>query len=149
MKTNHVLGCPHPHIPSDHFPLLVEFGLTLPGKNRVCCCCCCFSPCPAHPGSSSFLADRPRNLAVSTGLLQRFFTFNDVGFCVQLNRCSVVCNSGHFGQVSDTILLGSLFILARNVFRYTLYPERNSVCSDSPRCVQKMVSIFGPMPRHI
>jgi len=34
MKENKVLGCPHPHIPSDHFPLLVEFGLTLPVMSR-------------------------------------------------------------------------------------------------------------------
>lgn len=27
-KDNKVLGCPHPHIPSDHFPLLVEFELS-------------------------------------------------------------------------------------------------------------------------
>jgi len=29
LKESKIIGCPHPHIPSDHFPLLVEFGLTL------------------------------------------------------------------------------------------------------------------------
>lgn len=28
LKENKVVGCPHPHIPSDHFPLLVELELT-------------------------------------------------------------------------------------------------------------------------
>lgn len=27
---NKVIGCPHPHVPSDHFPLLVEFEMTPP-----------------------------------------------------------------------------------------------------------------------
>jgi hypothetical protein len=27
MQTNKIVGCPHPHIPSDHFSLLVEFEL--------------------------------------------------------------------------------------------------------------------------
>ena len=26
-KANKVVGCPHPHVPSDHFSLLVEFEL--------------------------------------------------------------------------------------------------------------------------
>ncbi|RWS26826.1 CCR4-NOT transcription complex subunit 6-like protein [Leptotrombidium deliense] len=30
LKENKVGGCPHPHVPSDHFPLLVEFELTPP-----------------------------------------------------------------------------------------------------------------------
>ncbi|XP_076368304.1 uncharacterized protein LOC143255860 isoform X2 [Tachypleus tridentatus] len=28
LKENKIAGCPHPHIPSDHFPLLVEFEIT-------------------------------------------------------------------------------------------------------------------------
>uniref|UniRef100_A0A1B6M6E9 poly(A)-specific ribonuclease n=1 Tax=Graphocephala atropunctata TaxID=36148 RepID=A0A1B6M6E9_9HEMI len=28
LKENKVIGCPHPHIPSDHFPLLVELEMT-------------------------------------------------------------------------------------------------------------------------
>ncbi|XP_052685301.1 uncharacterized protein LOC128165125 isoform X1 [Crassostrea angulata] len=34
-RQNKVLGCPHPHVPSDHFPLLVEFEMparSLPGS---------------------------------------------------------------------------------------------------------------------
>ena len=27
---NKVLGCPHPHIPSDHLPLLVELEMQIP-----------------------------------------------------------------------------------------------------------------------
>jgi len=27
---NKVQGCPHPHIPSDHFPLFVEFEMPVP-----------------------------------------------------------------------------------------------------------------------
>lgn len=27
---NKVVGCPHPHIPSDHFPLFVEFEMPVP-----------------------------------------------------------------------------------------------------------------------
>jgi len=30
LRENKVPGCPHPHIPSDHFPLLVEFEMTPP-----------------------------------------------------------------------------------------------------------------------
>ena len=29
---NKVLGCPHPHVPSDHLPLLVEFQLRQPSN---------------------------------------------------------------------------------------------------------------------
>lgn len=28
LQTNKIVGCPHPHIPSDHFSLLVEFELS-------------------------------------------------------------------------------------------------------------------------
>jgi len=30
-EENHVHGCPHPHIPSDHVPLLVQFELAARG----------------------------------------------------------------------------------------------------------------------
>lgn len=30
-RQNKVVGCPHPHVPSDHFPLLVEFEM--PARN--------------------------------------------------------------------------------------------------------------------
>jgi len=30
-EENHVHGCPHPQIPSDHVPLLVQFELTARG----------------------------------------------------------------------------------------------------------------------
>lgn len=35
-KENKILGCPHPHVPSDHFPLFVELEMPLPtpGANR-------------------------------------------------------------------------------------------------------------------
>lgn len=33
-KENKVVGCPHPHIPSDHFSLLVEFELPAAGTTR-------------------------------------------------------------------------------------------------------------------
>lgn len=29
IKENKIVGCPHPHLPSDHFPLLTEFQLDL------------------------------------------------------------------------------------------------------------------------
>ena len=29
LKEGKIIGCPHPHIPSDHFSLLVEMGLTV------------------------------------------------------------------------------------------------------------------------
>ncbi|CAL4079209.1 unnamed protein product, partial [Meganyctiphanes norvegica] len=32
-RENRIQGCPHPHIPSDHFPLLVQLELKLPGQN--------------------------------------------------------------------------------------------------------------------
>lgn len=32
LKENKVAGCPHPHVPSDHFPLLVEFEMCSPGS---------------------------------------------------------------------------------------------------------------------
>ena len=34
-KENKVVGCPHPHVPSDHFPLIVEFELTPPALNHM------------------------------------------------------------------------------------------------------------------
>lgn len=27
LRVNKVVGCPHPHVPSDHFPLLVEYEM--------------------------------------------------------------------------------------------------------------------------
>lgn len=33
LRENKVAGCPHPHIPSDHFPLLVELELAFSGNN--------------------------------------------------------------------------------------------------------------------
>lgn len=30
IKENKVIGFPHPHVPSDHFPLLAEFELVPP-----------------------------------------------------------------------------------------------------------------------
>lgn len=27
---NKIVGCPHPHIPSDHFPLFIEFEMPVP-----------------------------------------------------------------------------------------------------------------------
>lgn len=33
LRENKVVGCPHPHIPSDHFPLLVELELAYLGTN--------------------------------------------------------------------------------------------------------------------
>ena len=35
LKEGKIIGCPHPHIPSDHFSLLVEMGLTLDNTNAV------------------------------------------------------------------------------------------------------------------
>ena len=35
LKEGKIIGCPHPHIPSDHFSLLVEMGLTLDNNNAV------------------------------------------------------------------------------------------------------------------
>ncbi|KAK6626727.1 hypothetical protein RUM43_003458 [Polyplax serrata] len=36
LKENKVVGCPHPHVPSDHFPLLVELEMcpTVPGTTN-------------------------------------------------------------------------------------------------------------------
>lgn len=34
LKKEKVPGCPHPHIASDHFPLLVELELKPPGSER-------------------------------------------------------------------------------------------------------------------
>ena len=31
-EDNKVIGCPHPHIPSDHLPLLVEFEMPAQGS---------------------------------------------------------------------------------------------------------------------
>ena len=33
VKEGKIIGCPHPHIPSDHFSLLVEMGLTVDTQN--------------------------------------------------------------------------------------------------------------------
>ncbi|XP_057332197.1 CCR4-NOT transcription complex subunit 6-like [Microplitis mediator] len=33
-RENNVVGCPHPHIPSDHFPLLVELEMTPQGTSN-------------------------------------------------------------------------------------------------------------------
>ncbi|XP_067124854.1 CCR4-NOT transcription complex subunit 6-like-B isoform X1 [Centruroides vittatus] len=35
MRDNKIAGCPHPHIPSDHFPLLVELELSLPTPSTL------------------------------------------------------------------------------------------------------------------
>ena len=36
LKEGKIIGCPHPHIPSDHFSLLVEMGLTVDqGSNNI------------------------------------------------------------------------------------------------------------------
>ncbi|XP_076317738.1 CCR4-NOT transcription complex subunit 6-like isoform X2 [Tachypleus tridentatus] len=35
IKENKIAGCPHPHIPSDHFPLLVELEMTLPTSSPM------------------------------------------------------------------------------------------------------------------
>ena len=35
LKEGKIIGCPHPHIPSDHFSLLVEMALTLDSPNSV------------------------------------------------------------------------------------------------------------------
>lgn len=29
LQSNRIFGCPHPNVPSDHFPLLAEFELNL------------------------------------------------------------------------------------------------------------------------
>jgi mRNA deadenylase 3'-5' endonuclease subunit Ccr4 len=34
LKENKIVGCPHPHVPSDHFPLLVEFELLQSRENN-------------------------------------------------------------------------------------------------------------------
>ncbi len=31
---NKVLGCPHPHVPSDHLPLLIELEMQIPPTNN-------------------------------------------------------------------------------------------------------------------
>ena len=41
LKENKVVGCPHPHVPSDHFPLLVELEM-----------------CPTVPSTSNGLITR-------------------------------------------------------------------------------------------
>ena len=33
MRVHKVVGCPHPHVPSDHLPLLVEYELASPQFN--------------------------------------------------------------------------------------------------------------------
>lgn len=35
LKENKIVGCPHPHVPSDHFPLLVEFEMVQSRENNV------------------------------------------------------------------------------------------------------------------
>lgn len=35
LRENKVVGCPHPHIPSDHFPLLVELELGYPSNSTT------------------------------------------------------------------------------------------------------------------
>jgi CCR4-NOT transcription complex subunit 6 len=35
LKENKVAGCPHPSVPSDHFPLLVEFEMAAPGQTMT------------------------------------------------------------------------------------------------------------------
>jgi hypothetical protein len=32
-RANKVVGCPHPHVPSDHFSLFVEFEMPVPVAN--------------------------------------------------------------------------------------------------------------------
>lgn len=34
LQTNKIVGCPHPHVPSDHFSLLVEFELNPTSTNN-------------------------------------------------------------------------------------------------------------------
>nr|CAG4635461.1 EOG090X06K5 [Artemia franciscana] len=34
-RENKILGCPHPHIPSDHFPLLVEFEMDSSNQSGI------------------------------------------------------------------------------------------------------------------
>ena len=34
MQSNKIVGCPHPHVPSDHFSLLVEFELNPPAADH-------------------------------------------------------------------------------------------------------------------
>jgi len=51
LKESKIIGCPHPHIPSDHFSLVVELGLSLqgagqPGSHQVS------APPPLHPPPS-------------------------------------------------------------------------------------------------
>ena len=35
LRDNKVVGCPHQFIPSDHFPLLVEFEMTPPSLSHL------------------------------------------------------------------------------------------------------------------
>ena len=50
LKEGKIIGCPHPHIPSDHFSLLVEMGLTVDG------------PTPTPQSVSSLVHQPPPNL---------------------------------------------------------------------------------------